>query len=173
MHRPQEIEQRLLPGHWAGDFLTGSFTRSAVGPVVERKTRCVLRCRRDGGTAQDAREGVSRPRNPLPACLRARFPDDRGSERACPDALATRVKLDIWFADPYAPWPRGSNETTTGLVRQFLPKGTDRSDVTQTPLNDIARRLNGRPRNTLGWKTPAEAMAEELATCSQRVALDS
>ncbi len=173
VHRPEEIEQRLLPGHWEGDFIKGSFNRSAVGTVVERKTRFVILCRMDGCTAQDALVGFTRQMKPLPAFLRASLTYDRGSELACHEELAKRLKLDIWFCDPYAPWQRGSNENTNGLLRQYLPKGADLSEVTQTQLNDIARLLNGRPRKTLGWKTPSEAMTEELAAFSKRVALDS
>ena len=173
VHRPEEIEHRLLPGHWEGDFIKGSFNRSAVGTVVERKTRFVILCRMDGCTSQDALEGFSRQMKVLPAFLRESLTYDRGSEMACHEALSKRLQLDIWFCDPYAPWQRGSNENTNGLLRQFLPKGMDLSDVTQTQLNDIARLLNGRPRKTLGWKTPHEAMTEELATFSKRVALDS
>lgn len=172
-HRPEEIEQRRLPGHWEGDFIKGSFNRSAVGTVVERKTRFVILCRMDGCTAQDALVGFTRQMKTLPAFLRESLTYDRGSEMACHQALAARLKLDIWFCDPYAPWQRGSNENTNGLLRQYLPKGTDLSEVTQTQLNDIARLLNGRPRKTLGWRTPDEAMADELATFSKRVALDS
>ncbi|WP_157378189.1 IS30 family transposase, partial [Burkholderia ubonensis] len=88
---------------------------------------------------------------------------DRGSEMTCHVELAERLNLDIWFADPYAPWQRGSNENTNGLLRQFLPKGMDLSGVTQMQLNDIAKLMNGRPRQTLNWKTPEEALAMELA----------
>ena len=91
---------------------------------------------------------------------------------ACHRELAQRLKLDIWFADPHAPWQRGSNENTNGLLRQFLPKGTDLSTLSQTALNDIARLLNGRPRQTLGWKTPDEVMSEVMAQHAQSVALD-
>ena len=173
VHRPEEIEQRLLPGHREGDFINGSFNRSAVGTVVERKTRFVVLCRMAGCTAADALTGCTRQMIKLPAFLRESFTYDRGSEMACHVELAKRLNLDIWFADPYAPWQRGSNENTNGLLRQFLPKGTDLSALSQTQLNDIARRLNGRPRKTLGWKTPDEVMAEEMAAFSNRVALDS
>ena len=173
VHRPEQIEHRLLPGHWEGDFIKGRFNRSAVGTVVERKTRFVILCRMDGCTAQDALVGFTRQMKVLPAFLRQSLTYDRGSEMACHEALAKRLQLDIWFCDPYAPWQRGSNENTNGLLRQFLPKGIDLSQVTQTQLNDIARLLNGRPRKTLGWKTPDEAMTEELAIFSKRVALDS
>ena len=126
-----------------------------------------------GCTAADALTGCTRQMIKLPAFLRESFTYDRGSEMACHVALAKRLNLDIWFADPYAPWQRGSNENTNGVLRQFLPNGTDLSAVSQTQLNDIARRLNGRPRKTLGWKTPDEVMAEEMAAFSNRVALDS
>jgi IS30 family transposase len=90
---------------------------------------------------------------------------------ACHPELARRLKIDIWFCDPHAPWQRGSNENTNGLLRQFFPKGTDLSDLSQTDLNDVARLMNNRPRKTLGWNTPAEAMAEERAAIKSTVAL--
>ena len=173
VHRPEEIEQRLLPGHWEGDFIKGGFNRSAVGTVVERKTRFVVLCRMDGCTAADALAGFSRQMGKLLAFMRQSFTYDRGSELACHAELARRLKLDIWFADPYSPWQRGSNENTNGLLREFLPKGAELSHLSQTYLNDLARLLNNRPRKTLGWKTPNEAMAEEMAAFSNRVALDS
>ena len=92
---------------------------------------------------------------------------------ACHPELARRLKIDIWFADPHAPWQRGSNENTNGLLRQFMPKGTDLSDASQTWLNDVARLMNGRPRKTLGWKTPAETMAEEITAFRSNLALAS
>jgi len=173
IHRPEEIEDRLVPGHWEGDFIKGSFNRSAVGTVVERKTRYVVLSRMRGCTAEAALEGFGRQMAKLPAILRQSFTYDRGSELACHRELAERLKLTIWFADPHAPWQRGSNENTNGLLRQFLPKGTDLSTVSQTQLNDIAQLLNQRPRKTLGWKTPEEAMAEELDPFVKNVALDS
>lgn len=171
-HRPQAIERRLVPGHWEGDFIKGAYNRSAVGVLVERKTRFVVLCRMDGCTAADAVEGFTRQMKKLPAFLRGSLTYDRGSEMAGFEALSRRLKIDIWFCDPHAPWQRGSNENTNGLLRQFLPKGSDLSVASQTLLNDIARLLNGRPRKTLGWKTPEEAMAEEMAKFSTGVALE-
>lgn len=173
VHRPEDVSARKLPGHWEGDFIKGAYNRSAVGTLVERKTRFVVLCRMDGCTAQDALAGFTRQMRKLPAFLRESLTYDRGSEMACHADLAKRLNIDIWFADPHAPWQRGSNENTNGLLRQFLPKGTDLSQVSQTELNDIARLMNGRPRQTLGWKTPEEALAQEMADYRSRVALDS
>ncbi len=172
-YRPQKIAERQLPGHGEGDLIKGAFNRSAVGTLVERKTRFVVLCRMDGCTAQDALEGFTRQMKKVPAFLRESLTYDRGSEMACHAQLAKRLKLDIWFADPYAPWQRGSNENTNGLLRQFLPKGMDLSQVSQTQLNDIARLLNGRPRQTLGWDTPEEALSKEMAKFFNCIALDS
>ena len=108
----------------------------------------------------------------LPREMRKSMTNDRGSEMACHPELARRLKIDIWSCDPHAPWQRGSNENTNGLLRQFMPKGSDLSNASQTYLNDVARLMNGRPRKTLGWNTPAEAMAEEIAAFKSTVALD-
>lgn len=172
-NRPEHIEHRLLPGHWEGDFIKGAYNRSAVGVLVERKTRFVVLCRMDGCTAADAVEGFTCQMKKLPAFLRESLTYDRGSEMANFQELSRRLKMDIWFCDPHAPWQRGSNENTNGLLRQFLPKGSDLSIASQTLLNDIARLLNGRPRKTLEWKTPEEALAEEMAKFSSGVVLAS
>lgn len=173
VHRPEAIAERKLPGHWEGDLIKGAFNRSCVGTLVERKTRFVVLCRMDGCTAQDALEGFARQMKKLPAFLRESLTYDRGSELACHTELSKRLNIDIWFADPHAPWQRGSNENTNGLLRQFMPKGLDLSDVSQEELNHVAKLLNGGPRQTLGWKTPAEMMDLEIAARAQRVALDS
>jgi len=162
VHRPQEIEKRAIPGHWEGDFIKGAYNRSAVGVLVERKTRFVVLCRMDGCTADDALKGFERQMKKLPAFLRKSMTYDRGSEMACHEVLSKRLKIDIWFCDPHAPWQRGSNENTNGLLRQFLPKGMDLSTVSQTKLNDIAHLLNGRPRKTLDWKTPKQALTAPI-----------
>lgn len=173
VHRPEEIQTRLVPGHWEGDLIKGAANRSAVGTVVERKSRYVVLSKMRGCDAQAALEGFGRQMGKLPALMRQSMTYDRGSEMACYAQLAERLKLDIWFADPYAPWQRGSNENTNGLLRQFLPKGTDLSEHSQEYLNRIATLLNQRPRKTLGWRTPEEVFNEELAQFSKTVALDS
>ena len=172
-HRPEEIEHRLLPGHWEGDFIKGAFNRSAVGVLVERKTRFVTLCKMEGCTALDALEGFTRKMKKLPGFMRQSMTYDRGSEMARHAELAERLKMDIWFCDPHAPWQRGSNENTNGLLRQFLPKGVDLSQVTQGRLDQIARLLNGRPRETLNWKSPEEVWSEEFALFNSTVALAS
>ena len=172
INRPDEIEARLVPGHWEGDLIKGAFNRSSVGSLVERKTRFVILCKIDGNGAEAALDSFTRQMRRLTAAVRNSMTYDRGSEMACHPELARRLKIDIWFCDPHAPWQRGSNENTNGLLRQFMPKGTDLSDASQTWLNDIANLMNNRPRKTLGWRTPAEAMADEIATFKSTVALD-
>ena len=172
INRPEEVEARLVPGHWEGDLIKGAFNRSSVGTLVERKTRFVVLCKMDGNGAEAVLESFSRQMKRLPAALRKSMTYDRGSEMACHPELARRLKIDIWFCDPHAPWQRGSNENTNGLLRQFIPKGTDLGNVSQTWLNEVAAMMNNRPRKTLGWRTPNEAMADEIAAFKSTVALD-
>jgi IS30 family transposase len=171
IHRPEEIEARIVPGHWEGDLIKGAFNRSSVGTLVERKTRFVVLCKMDGNGAAAVLDSFTRQMKRLPAALRKSMTYDRGSEMACHPELSRRLRIDIWFCDPHAPWQRGSNENTNGLLRQFMPKGTDLSDASQTWLNDVATLMNNRPRKTLGWRTPAEAMADEIEAFKSTVAL--
>jgi IS30 family transposase len=152
-----------------GQFLA-QFNSSAIGTDVERKTRLVILSKMPGCTANAALEGFTRQIKRLPVALRQSMTYDRGSEMACHPELSRRLKIDIWFCNPHAPWQRGSNENTNGLLRQFFPKGTYLSCLSQTALNDVARMMNHRPRKTLGWRTPAEAMAKELAVIKSNVA---
>ncbi len=172
-HRPEEIEGRLAPGHWEGDFIKGAFNRSAVGTLVERKTRYVVLCRMRGCEATAALDSLTRQMRHMPACVRETMTHDRGSEMAPHAELSKRLNMTIWFADPHAPWQRGSNENTNGLLRQFLPKSTDLSQVTQTQLKDITDLMNNRPRKALDFKTPNEVMAEESNQFAESVALAS
>ena len=171
IHRPEEVGARLVPGHWEGDMIKGAFSRTSVGTLVERKTRFLILSKMDGNGAEAALDGFSRQMKRLPEGLRKSMTYDRGLEMACHPELARRLKIDIWFCDPHAPWQRGSNENTNGLLRQFLPKGSDLSQHSQRDLNHIAKLLNDRPRKTLAWKTPAEAIAQELAAFTQSVAV--
>ena len=171
IHRPEEIEARIVPGHWEGDLIKGAFNRSSVGTLVERKTRFVVLCKMDGNGAAAVLDSFTRQMKRLPAALRKSMTYDRGSEMACHPELSRRLRIDIWFCDPHAPWQRGSNENTNGLLRQFMPKGTDLSAASQTWLNDVATLMNNRPRKTLGWRTPAEAMADEIEAFKSTVAL--
>jgi len=173
VHRPEDTERRLVPGHREGDFIKGAYNRSAVGVLVERKTRFVVLCKMDGCTSDAALVGYARQMKKLPAFLRQSMTYNRGSEIACHAELTKRLKLDIWFCDLHAPWQRGSNENTNGLLRQFLPKGADLSEVSQAVLNDIARLMNGRPRQTLNWKTSDEILSEDIPNFYKTVALDS
>ena len=164
IHRPEEIEGRLVPGHWKGDLIKGAFNRSAVGTVVERKTRYLILSKMRGCTADAALEGFTRQMKRLPAALRKSMTYDRGSEMACHPELARRLKIDIWFCDPHAPWQRGSNENTNGLLRQYFPKSTDLSVFGPEDLELVAQRLNGRPRKTLDWETPAQRLTKLILT---------
>ena len=125
----------------------------------------------DGNGAAAALEGFTRQMKHLPAFLRRSLTCDRGVEMTCHPEPARRLKIDIWFCDPHAPWQRGSNENTNGLLRQFLPKGVDLRQFTQRDLDYIAKLMNDRPRKTLGWKTPAQAFAQEIATAAKSGAI--
>ena len=132
---------------------------SAVGTLVERTTRLVLLARMEGTDARNAREGFTKKLRHVPALLRKTLTYDRGNERADHEQLAQRLAIQIFFADPYSPWQRGTNENPNGLLRQYLPKGTDLSGYTQHELNAIAHRLNTRPRKYLDFATPLEVYA--------------
>nr|WP_264484144.1 IS30 family transposase [Xanthomonas oryzae] len=122
VHRPEEVAQCLIPGHWEGDLIKGAFNRSCVGTLVERKTRFVVLCKMDGCTAENALEGFTRQMKKLPHCLLGSLTYDRGTEMTCYPELMKRLNIDLWFADPHAPWQRGSNENTNGLLCQFMRK---------------------------------------------------
>ena len=139
LNRPEEIEARLVPGHWEGDLIEGAFNRASVGTLALRKTRFVVLCRMCGNGAEAVPDSFTRQMKRLPAALRKSMTYDRSSEMACNPELARRLKIDIWFCDPHAPWQRGSNENTNGLLRQYFPRGTDLRVFTQADLDAIAR----------------------------------
>jgi IS30 family transposase len=157
--RPAEGATRTVPGHWEGDLITGARNGSAVGTLVERTTRLVILARMEGTDATSARQGFTKKLRPGPALLRKTLPYDRGKEMAEHERLAARLAIRVFFADPYSPWQRGTTENTKGLLRQYLPKGTDLSGYTQREWNAIAHRLNTRPRKCLNFATPLEVYA--------------
>ena len=157
--RPAEVTTRTVPGHWEGDFIKRARNGSTVGTLVERATRLVLLARMDGMDARSVREDFTKKFRHVPAPLRKTLTYDRGKEMAG-HAIGARLALQIFFADPHAPWQRGTNENTNGLLRQYLPKGTDLSGYTQRELNAIAHRLNTRPRKCLDFATPLEVYAQ-------------
>jgi len=154
--RPAEVETRTVPGHGEGDLLKGSRNRSAVGTLVERTTRLVILAKMNGTDATRARQGFTKKLRHVPAMLRKTLTYDRGKEMAEHDRLSTRLAIRVFFAEPHCPWQRGTNENTNGLLRQYLPKGTDLSGYTQRELNALAERLNTRPRKCLNFATPLE-----------------
>jgi len=158
--RPAEVATRTVPGHWEGDLIKGARNGSAVGTLVERTTRLVILAKMTGTDATSARAGFLNKLRHVPALLRKTLTYDRGKEMAEHERLAERLAIQIFFADPYSPWQRGTNENTNGLLRQYLPKGTDLSAYTQRELNAIAHRLNTRPRKCLAFATPLEVYAQ-------------
>jgi IS30 family transposase len=159
--RPPEVADRAVPGHWEGDLILGGDGRSALGTLVERQTRyALLFVLRDGHTAEAARAALTKVIATLPAELRRSLTWDQGKEMAQHVRFRVDTGVDVYFCDPGKPWQRGTNENTNGLLRQYFPKGSRFTDLTDAQARAVARELNGRPRKTLGWRTPAEALAE-------------
>ena len=180
--RPAEADDRAVPGHWEGDLILG-LGSSAIGTLVERTTRFTLLLHLprmvghgDGARTTDTKNGpplaghgaaavrdaITRVMRTLPALLRRSLTWDQGSEMAEHAQLRIDTGLAVYFYDPQSPWQRGMNENTNGLLRQYFPKGTDLSAHRVSDLAAVALALNTRPRKTLGWKTPAEALNELL-----------
>ncbi|EDX21187.1 transposase [Streptomyces sp. Mg1] len=163
--RPAEAEDRAVPGHWEEDLVLGEGSRSAVGTLVERSTRMTLLLHLpDGKSAKQVEAAMRKAITLLPASLARTITWDQGAEMARHAEFTTATGIPIYFCDPHSPWQRGSNENTNGLLRQYLPKGSDLSVVSRDELTAIQDSLNSRPRKTLGYLTPSEKFTALLAT---------
>jgi IS30 family transposase len=163
--RPPRVEDRAVPGHWEGDLLVGRLG-SQIATLVERQSRYVLLVRLPHRDSPTVTRALARRIQRLPTTLKQSLTWDRGKEMAQHKAFTVATDVQVYFCDPHSPWQRGSNENTNGLLRQYFPKGMDLTNVTQRQLDVVARKLNTRPRETLGWRTPADALAATVASTS-------
>lgn len=166
--RPAHVENRIIPGHWEGDLIVGKGHKSAIGTLVERTTRTVILVPLVSKDALSVCTAFEKEIKRLPKQMRQSLTYDRGMEMFEHKLFTARTKMKVYFADPYSPWQRGTNENTNGLIRQYFPKGTDLSIIPRKEIKRVQRLLNGRPRKVLEYKTPYESfnnlMSDALAS---------
>jgi len=158
--RPKEVESRKIPGHWEGDLIKGKRNGSAIGTIVERKSRFLSLVEIKNLDAPSVCTAFAKQMNLIPKKVRKTLTYDRGKELADHKNLAKSAKIKVYFADPHSPWQRATCENTNGLLRQYFPKGMDLNKVTRKELNRVAMQMNTRPRKGLGWKTPLEVIQQ-------------
>ena len=166
--RPPEVQDRVMPGHWEADLIRGAENKSAVGVMVERKTRLILLAKMKDATAASALEAFSAKLNSIAEPLRQTLTYDQGKEMSRHKQLTERTGMKVYFCDPHSPWQRGTCENTNGLLRQYLPKGTDLSVFSQEDLDGIADEMNSRPRATHDWRSPIQVFAEIMRALDQK-----
>ena len=168
--RPPEVEDRAVPGHWEGDLLMGNRTSAAAiatwssAPhVTASSSPCPME-----RSAEAVADALAKSITTLPAQLRHSLTWDQGSEMSEHRRFSVKTGVDVYFCDPQSPWQRGSNENTNGLLRQYFPKGRSLAGITQERLDEVAAKLNRRPRKTLGFRTPAEKLTELIDGLAER-----
>jgi IS30 family transposase len=159
--RPAEVKDRAVPGHWEGDLLCGG-RKSHIATLVERQSRFTMLVKVKNKDTDTVVEAITKQMNKLPIELRRSLTWDRGIEMARHQAFTVATDAKVYFCDPRSPWQRGTNENTNGLLRQYFPKGRNLSHYSQATLDKVARELNGRPRKTLGFNTPADRLQAVL-----------
>jgi IS30 family transposase len=159
--RPAEAADRAVPGHWEGDLIAGR-DNTHIATLVERHSRYLMLVKVPDRCAATVASALAQKIRRLPVELRRSLTWDRGSEMAAHRDFSLATDMQVYFCDPHSPWQRGSNENTNGLLRQYFPKGTDLAQHSQRHLDAVAKQMNQRPRKTLGFKDPAETLAEAL-----------
>jgi len=160
--RPKHINLRLEVGHWEGDLMIGIGQKSAIGTIVERKTRYTFIVKLENRKSETVTQQFAKILNTLPKNILKSMTYDNGMEMANHKWLTNNTGMNVFFAHPYSSWERGTNENTNGLIRRFLPKGTDFNNITEEQLKAIENNLNNRPKKVLGFKTPKELMTQEI-----------
>jgi transposase, IS30 family len=158
--RPKEVLGRLIPGHWEGDLVMGKERNSAIGTLVERTTRTIIIVHLKARDATSVRKAFEKEFKNIPATMKLTMTYDNGTEMAQHKLFTKNTKIKVYFAHPYSPWERPTNENSNGLIRDYFPKGTDFSLVSKKELKRVQNELNERPRNVLNWRTPKEVFDE-------------